>query len=350
MAEPKIVVAPHFRSMTEIFDPATLDRLHGLGEIVWGRDGPMPRADMAAALADATAVIFGTWEYGPAAVGEAGESLSFIFEVAGSHNHRKLNYRACLQRGIEVGSCAPAFGPAVAEMGLAMALAAGRLVGEGDAAFRVGREKWLHDGTVGAVTTWGKTIGFVGAGGLSLSLQQLLTPFQVRFVAYDPWLGEAALRARGIEPLDLADLFAVSDFIYVLATPTPDNHQMINAELMRSLSPHQTLVLLSRAHVIDFEAMTDLVLAGRFRVAIDVWPREPFDPDHRIRTARNAVFSAHRAGAIPEALFEIGRIVVHDLEHLLRGDDHDLRMQYATPEMVDRLHPPGDESGLTEVL
>ena len=344
MPEPKIVVAPHFRRMAEVFDSGTRDRLQNLGEVIWGRDGPMPQADMEAALADATAVIFGTWEYGRDAIPAAGDNLRFVFEVAGSHAHTDLNYRACLERDISVGGCAHAFGPAVAEMGLALALAAGRLVGEGDAAFRAGQEKWLHEGTAGAVTTWGKTVGFVGAGGLSVSLQKLLTPFETRFVAYDPWLGDEMLRARGVEPVDLPELFATSDFIYVLAAPTPENYQLINGELMRLLGERQTLVLLSRAHLVDFEAMTDLVLEGRFRVAIDVWPSEPFDPNHRIRSARKAVFSAHRAGAIPEALLEIGRMVVHDLEHLLRGDDEDLLMQYATPEMVDRLHPPGGDA------
>ena len=71
-------------------------------------------------------------------------------------------------------------------------------------------------------------------------------------------------------------------------------------------------------------------------MAIDVFPQEPFDPGHRIRQATNAVFSAHRAGAIPEALLEIGRMVVDDLEELLRGGTA-LRMQYATDEMVARL-------------
>jgi phosphoglycerate dehydrogenase-like enzyme len=345
MPKPKIVVAPHFRHMVEVFDAGTHKRLENLGEIIWGRDGPMPQSDMEAVLVDATAVVFGSWEYGPHAIAAAGENLRFVLEVAGSHAHPELNYRACLARGIKVGGCAHAFGPAVAEMGLALSLAAGRLVSEGDAAFRSGEEKWLHDGTVGAVTTWGKTVGFVGAGGLSVSLQQLLTPFDVRFVAFDPWLQPSALAERGVEPLDLPDLFRVSDFIYVLAAPTPDNYEMIGVELLQLLRPHQTLVLLSRAHLVDFEAMTDLVLEGRFRVAIDVWPTEPFDPSHRIREARNAVFSAHRAGAIPEALLEIGRMVVHDLEHLLGGDDQGLRMQYATPQMVDRLHPPGVDGG-----
>jgi phosphoglycerate dehydrogenase-like enzyme len=69
-----------------------------------------------------------------------------------------------------------------------------------------------------------------------------------------------------------------------------------------------------------------------------VFPTEPFDPNHGIRGAKGAVLSAHRAGAIPEALLEIGRMVVDDLEALLAGRTP-TRMQYATPQLIARLRP-----------
>jgi phosphoglycerate dehydrogenase-like enzyme len=37
---------------------------------------------------------------------------------------------------------------------------------------------------------------------------------------------------------------------------------------------------MSRAHVIDFDAMTGLVLTGCFKAVIDVFPEEPFDLDY----------------------------------------------------------------------
>jgi len=334
--KPKVIVAPDFRSMEEIFDATTLERLHGLVEVQWGRNGPMPQEEFMAVLHDATAIIFGTWHYGMDAIPSAGSSLRHVFEVAGGHTHPDLNYAACFDRGITVGSCASAFAPAVAEMALALSLAAARLVTEGDAAFRTGEELWLHEGNVGAVSFFRRTVGFVGAGGLSRSLQQLLEPFGVRFLAYDPWLDERSLNDRSIESVDLQTLFAQSDIVYVLAVPSPDNHRLVSRELMELLEPHNVLAVISRAHLIDFEAMADLVLDGRFRVAIDVFPTEPFDPYHRIRRAKGAVFSAHRAGAIPEALLEIGRIVVDDLDALLSGREPS-QMQYATPDLVRRL-------------
>lgn len=335
--KPRVIVAPDFRRMTEIFDAPTLERLDHVAEIVWGRDGPMPRDEFLAALEDATGVVFGTWHYGHDAIAEAGDSLRYIYEVAGGLKHPGLDYAACFERGISVGGCAPAFGPVVAEMALAMTLDAARLVSAGDRAFRAGEERWLHAGNDGAVTLFGKTFGFVGAGGLSLILQRLLDPFGGRIVAYDPWLEPGRLATRGIESVGLEELFDISDVVFVLAAPSPDNEGLISRDLMELLSPTDILAVISRSHLVDFEAMTDLVLEGRFRLAIDVFPREPLERDHRIRNAANAVFSAHRAGALPEALYEIGRMVVDDFEAVLAGREPS-RMHYATPELVARLY------------
>ena len=76
----------------------------------------------------------------------------------------------------------------------------------------------------------------------------------------------------------------------------------------------------SRAHVADFDALTELVTAGRFKAAIDVYPVEPCPKDHPIRQAGdNVVLQAHRAGSVRESLWEIGSMVVDDLEAILRG-------------------------------
>jgi phosphoglycerate dehydrogenase-like enzyme len=334
--KPSVIVAPDFRAMSEIFDAGTLARLHDRFDVVWGRDGPMPAQEFREALGSAFAVVFGTWHYGPGAIDDAGPGLRCILEVAGGHDHPDLDYRACLDRGIAVGSCAHAFGPAVAEMALALTLAANRSVPEGDAAFRRGEERWLHAGTVGARTLFGATVGFVGAGGLARSLQPLLEPFGVEVLGHDPFIADGDLIARSIEPVTLESLFDRSDVVFVLAAPSPSNRHLVTRGLMERLGPEDLLVVVSRAHLVDFEAMTDLVLDGRFRVAVDVFPSEPFDPDHRIRPAPNAVFSSHRAGAIPFALLEIGHMVVDDLIAFADGGTGS-RMQYATSGMIDAL-------------
>ena len=113
---------------------------------------------------------------------------------------------------------------------------------------------------------------------------------------------------------------------------------MISRPLLERIRPCAVFVLISRAHVVDFDALTELVLAGRFRAAIDVFPQEPLAPDHPIRRASGAVLSAHRAGSVQEGLWTIGEMVVDDLEAIVQGLPP-RRLQLAEPETVARYAP-----------
>jgi phosphoglycerate dehydrogenase-like enzyme len=329
--------------MAEIFSPADREELEAEYEVVWGRDGPLPADDFAAALGEVDAVVFGTWHYPGEAIAAAGSRLRAVIEVAGGHSHADLDYGACFARGIAVAGVAPAFGPAVAEMALGLALASNRRIVDSDRGFRSGTERYLHEGDRGARLLYGRRVGLVGCGGLARSLLPLLAPFDVTVVGFDPWIDDAELRRGGIEPADLETLFAGSDVVFVLAVPTAENRGLVDERLLGLLSPDAVLVLVSRAHLVDFAALTRFVLAGRFRAAIDVYPQEPLPPDHPIRRADGAVLTAHLAGAVPEALRGIGRMVLDDLPRLLGGLAPQ-RLQSATPAMIRGLRSTGPES------
>jgi phosphoglycerate dehydrogenase-like enzyme len=329
---PTVIVDPSFRTMDEIFSPEDAQRLAESVELVWARDEPMPLDAFREALPRATAVVTGTWPYGD--VLDDASILRAILFVSGGWPP-ELDYGRCFERGIRVLSAAPAFAPAVAEMALALALACSRDVVTGDRAMRRGDEGWLHAGNIGAFLLFGKAVGFVGFGNIGRRLRWLLEPFGCRFSAYDPWLTEASLRGVGVEPMSLERLLGTSDVVFVLASATTENRALLSRELLERIRPGGVLVLVSRAHVVDFDALTELVLAGRLKAGIDVFPTEPLEPDHPLRSAAGAVLSAHRAGAMEEALLEIGRMVADDLEAIVRGLPP-RRLQAADPEHVTR--------------
>ena len=78
-------------------------------------------------------------------------------------------------------------------------------------------------------------------------------------------------------------------------------------------------LLMSRAAVVDFSVFVELVGAGRFRAATDVFPVEPVAKDDPVRSVDGMLLSAHRTGGMPIALFEIGRQAVADAELILKG-------------------------------
>jgi phosphoglycerate dehydrogenase-like enzyme len=331
MRAPKVLLDPHFRKMERLFPPVELARLHSIAEVVWGRNEPVPAEEVDAVRSEVAAIVTGAWRYGPV---ERFPRLRAILEVAGSFpSPRELDYDACFQRGIRVLSCAPGFAPAVAEMALGMAIAAGRGIASGDASFRAGREDWGHRGEVHDSSLFDQPVGFIGFGSVARALKALLAPFRCPISVYDPWLTDAYLRTQGVTPAPLDTLLESSRWVFVLAVPSAANGALLNRERLLRVPPDAVLVLVSRAHLVDFGALTEMLLEGRFRAAIDVFPTEPLPADHPIRQAPGTVLSAHRAGGGSETYRLIGRMVVNDLEAILSGRVPQ-EMQLAQPEYI----------------
>jgi phosphoglycerate dehydrogenase-like enzyme len=333
--KPKILLDPAFRRMENILTPEDLSRLHAAADVLWGQDEPMPAAEIEKIRDEIVAIICGSWRYGDVT---RFRQLRAILEVGGGFpSPRDLDYTACFAQGIRVLSCAPAFGPAVAEMGLGLALAGARQIAWTDQAFRRDEPNWSHTDFATELgnpfTLYAKQIGFIGFGGLARSLKPLLDPFACPIQVYDPWLTDSYLRGQKVTPVDLDTLLATSRVIFVLAVPSAANRALLDRAKLSLIQPDAVFVLLSRSHVVDFDVLTEMVLAGRFIAAIDVFPQEPLPKDHPIRAARHAVLSSHRAGANQEGILNIGRIVADDIEAICSGRVP-FAMQQAQPEFI----------------
>lgn len=283
---------------------------------------------------DLFAVVTCGWRFGAV---DGMPRLHAILEVGGSPpSPEHLDYETLRQQGIRVLSCAPAFGPMVAEMALGLAIASAREIVDGDRRVRAGTEEYSRRGNKTAFTLYGKKVGLIGFGGLARALKPLLEPFRCEFLVYDPWLPQKYLETQGCMPVELDTLLETCRYIFVLAIPSVENQAMLDRRRLALIQKDAVLVLISRAHVVDFDALMEMVNEGRFRAAIDVYPTEPLPADHPARTSRNTVLSAHRAGHVPEDFRAIGRMVANDLEAMLNGLPP-VEMQVAQPEIVRRL-------------
>ena len=253
-----------------------------------------------------------------------------------------VDYDACFRRGIHVLGCGPAYAQAVAEYALGLAIDLARGISREDRAFREGRERYVTAGNADAILLRHGRIGLVGYGNLGRALHRLLVPFEATIRAFDPWLPASTLREAGLVPSTLAEVLANSDIVFVLATVTAESERLIGPAELDLLPPAARLVLVSRAAVIDLDALLERVAAGRLLAAIDVWPAEPVPADEPARRLEGLVLSAHRAGGIPAAFLEIGEMVLDDLDQVRAGLPP-VRMQPAARELVDALsQPPGE--------
>ncbi len=230
-----------------------------------------------------------------------------------------MDYEQCFARGIHVLSTGKVFAQPVAEIGLGLALALERNIVGADRDFRAGREVWGGDSNVSARLLAGGNIGFIGFGDLGRALNKLLVPFRAHVRAYDPWLPKSALTEAGVLPSTLDEVLTSSDVIFVVAGVTTENGGFLGAGEFAKMRRGASFVLLSRAGVVDFNALMTAVSSGHIRAASDVYPEEPLAVDHPVRKLDNFILSAHRAGAVDCAFKDMGRMVLEDLQLMSRG-------------------------------
>jgi phosphoglycerate dehydrogenase-like enzyme len=311
-----ILVDPLPRTLAMICDPPTLARLERLGPLVVHEDGPMPDDVVEAHLPDVVAILGQTAM--PAERLARAPRLRAIVNVEGNFLPN-VDYDACARGGVHVLNASPAFALPVAEAALGMAIDLARGISAADRAMRAGTETYGLEGNADSFLLAGSTVGIVGFGDLGRALRRLLVPFGCPVKVFDPWLPSLTIRRADAEPAALDDVLASSRAIFVFASATSDNEGFLGRAQLERIQPGAVLLLMSRAAVVDFEALTDLVAAGRFRAATDVFPVEPVAPDDPVRRLDGMLLSPHRAGGMREAFLEIGRLAVADLELILRG-------------------------------
>jgi phosphoglycerate dehydrogenase-like enzyme len=312
-----ILLDPYPRPIDLIFDPHTKARLENLGEVVWHGGSPASEEHIDRYLPETVALI------GQSALPkerlDRAPKLRAVFNVE-SNFLPNIDYLECHRRGIPVLSTGPVFAKPVAEMALGMALCLARRIHEADAAIRAGKETLYGEGdNHDSFLLSGKTIGLVGFGNLGRALLPLARAFSREILVHDPWIHPTVLREAGVTPVALDECFRRSSVVFLLAATTTENAGKIDGSFFNQMPEGAIVVLVSRAGIVNFDALLDAAASGRIRVAIDVWPEEPIPADHRARSTPNTLLQAHRAGNIPEIWPWMGQMVVDDLEQVLKG-------------------------------
>lgn len=102
----------------------------------------------------------------------------------------------------------------------------------------------------------------------------------------------------GCDTASLDEVFRLSRIIFVVAGVTSENQGFLGSHQFSQMQSGAALVLVSRAAVVDFDAMVDFGRPGRIRVATDVFPQEPLPAAHTARQAGNVLLCAHQAGTM----------------------------------------------------
>ncbi|MBL25762.1 MAG: D-glycerate dehydrogenase [Rhodospirillaceae bacterium] len=172
----------------------------------------------------------------------------------------------------------------VAEGTIAMILAVLKKTRERDEYMKQG--EWRHPAHQGRYLGYrqdgneGITIGIVGLGRIGRRVCDLLAPWRVRLLAYDPYVRKADFNIHNAQETDFDTLLAESDVVSMHVIHTEETDKMINAETLAKMKPSAILVNTARGAVVDeaavVEALENDTIAS---AALDAFADEPLSPE-----------------------------------------------------------------------
>jgi D-3-phosphoglycerate dehydrogenase len=277
------------------------------GEKAWQSPRSDHEADFIAVARDAAALQGTSIRHTPVSrrVMESSQRLRIVAKYTVGVDD--IDVEAATELGIMVCHApteANCFG--VAEQTMAFILAVLKKVRERDADVRAGKWRSPEHATtfLGRRSSDGHpgiTVGLVGLGRIGTRVAQLLAPWRVRIVAYDPYIPPANFLLAGAEAVDYPTLLKESDVISFHVVLTKETRFMCAEREIALMKPTTVVINTARGKVVDEAALARALSAGRLRAAaIDAFEEEPPPPDSPLRALGDKVLMSPHAASYNE--------------------------------------------------
>ena len=206
---------------------------------------------------------------------------------------------------------------AVAEHALALLFSLARKIPQLDLRVRIG--EWPG----GQLTQLaGKTLGIVGTGSVGIRLAQIASGVGMRILVNSISESDKENEKTNWTEVSFSELLTNSDAVYVHARLTPETRLMFGASEFSKMKPTALFINTARGDLVDSEALAEALanetIAG---AALDVFNREPLNPQSILNQLPNVILTPHIASNTNEALIVSLNMVIDNVINFINGDD-----------------------------
>lgn len=303
--------------LAEVLSPATIEAL-GPDFDVREVDGT-DREALFAALADADAVLVRSATRIDAEALSHAPKLKVVARAGVGLDN--VDIKAATAAGVMVVNAPTSNIVSAAELTVGHILSLARRIPAAHASLSSGA--WKRSSFTGA-ELFEKTVGIIGLGRIGALVAARLNAFDMRVIAYDPYVTSARAQQLGVQLVTLDELVAESDFITIHMPKTPETTGMIAAQQFAAMKPTAFVVNVARGGLIDEADLHEALVAGEIAGAgLDVFTSEPPAEDSTARALLglpNVVVTPHLGASTDEAQEKAGVSVARSVRLALGGD------------------------------
>lgn len=167
----------------------------------------------------------------------------------------------------------------------------------------------------------GETLGLVSFGRIARAVATRARAFEMRLLAYDPYLDPAVGAEYGVELVPFDTLLRESDYLSVHTLLNAETRHLLSDREFSLMKPTATVINTGRGPVIDEAALIRALQEGRIGGAgLDVFEQEPVSPENPLVRMPNVVLTPHSAGFSDLANRTGRRTAAEDLARMVRGE------------------------------
>ena len=158
------------------------------------------------------------------------------------------------------------------------------------------------------VNTW-----IVGFGTLKNPI--LAKSFNMKIIAYDPFIEETSNLWNGVTKVSLDELLRSSDVVSIHTPLNENTHHLINSENLKLLKQSSVIINAARGGVVDDKALKTIKRKQNKRSALDVFETEPMDQSsgNYFKGLDNVILTPHIRGVAYEANQQVSSMIAKKL-------------------------------------
>lgn len=167
-----------------------------------------------------------------------------------------------------------------------------------------------------------KKIGILGFGSIGRQVAKRVQGFDAQVQYYDlDRLGEDTEVDMGVTYVSVEDLFRTSDILTCHTPLTKNTRHIVNARTLSMMKSSAVVINTSRGSVVDESALIDALNKGLISAAgLDVFEKEPVDPDNPLLSMDNVIVTPHMAGTTWDTWARRAKFGFENMERVSRGE------------------------------
>jgi D-3-phosphoglycerate dehydrogenase len=174
----------------------------------------------------------------------------------------------------------------------------------------------------------GRTLGVIGVGSVGKKVITKAKAFGMNILGSDPQaIDEEFIKRYGFKVVENDELFDQSDFIALCCNLTKDNYHLLNDAAFSKMKEGVFIINTARGALVDEHVLFRAIQSGKVAgAALDVFEKEPIEPDNPLLKFDNVILSPHNAMSEDKAIEAVTKntvdMLIEELDEIKKGHNY----------------------------